>query len=66
MEKKQDYPGINGISFKIVFKENWFKKGDILNEKCKVAKVIDRIWWRRILIYFKLKQKTNTVIAKLI
>lgn len=64
MKNKVDYPGISLTSFKIVFKEDFFTKGSVINKSFKVIKVLDRVWWRRLLIWLKFIQPTNTIVVK--
>lgn len=56
-----DYPGINNKPFKILFYQDWLKKGDYLiierGLKVKVTKVYKRTWWRKLLYYFGVKTK---------
>jgi len=53
--------------FKIKFNSNPYKKGEILTRNwseldvCKVVKVYDHIWWRKILIKLKWMKPSFTI-----
>lgn len=53
------------MKFKIQFGSNIFRKGEIIksntNDIVKVLKVYDFIWWRKILIKFKLIKPIYTI-----
>ena len=50
--------------FDITFYTNYYSKNTTLRSygsQFKVIKVYDRIWWRRILLYFGYIQPTNRI-----
>lgn len=57
---KNDYPGIEGKPFKIVFEKDQWKKGDVLSTgraQVKVTQVYKNTLWRRILVFFGFRVK---------
>jgi hypothetical protein len=44
--------GTGNESFTLVFKEGFFKKGDLLNGEYLVVLNLRMVWWRRLLRFF--------------
>lgn len=54
-------PGLKGNEFTLVFKEQYFNKGDLLksfdNVNLKVTKVYKYNWWRKLLNFLGIRFK---------